>query len=185
TLKPPALAPGQVDRRLLPSRPPLRHKHILDTTPRSLEHRLRQQPLAATPQAPRPGPHLERLLRDLVQRAPCKAQLDPREREQVLVLLQKAVAGLCQHTDEVGLGERGQGGGDGNAADKFGDQAVGLEVRGLEEVEGVVFRWRGGGGRGEERKVLGEELGFWRTRLDSDGLVLGVWRGRRGVRGRG
>lgn len=39
----------------------------------------------------------------------------------MFILLEEAVAGLRQHTDEVGLRERGKGGGDGDAADELGD----------------------------------------------------------------
>lgn len=43
-------------------------------------------------------------------------------------MLEQAVPRFGQHADEVGEGEGGERGGDGDAAREFGDETVGLEV---------------------------------------------------------
>lgn len=90
--------------------------------------------------------------------------------EELLVLPDQGVARLDEDADEGFFVEGGERGGDGDAADEFGDEAVGLEVGGLEEVERVVLlEFVVGGGGGEEGEVFLEELAFLGAGADGDG----------------
>lgn len=104
-------------------------------------------------------------------------EFDAAEGEELDVLLDDGVAGFGEDADEGVLVEGGERGADGDAADEFGDEAVGLEVRWFDEVERVEFADRvvavwGGGERVEEGEVFFEEGGFWAVGFNADGVVL-------------
>lgn len=60
--------------------------------------------------------------------AGCEFELDVGGLEERRVLLDQRIPWLGEDGDELREGERVQGREDGNTAEEFGDQAVGLEV---------------------------------------------------------
>lgn len=66
----------------------------------------------------------------------CEFELDAVGVEEGRVLLDERVPGLGEDGDELGFGEGVEGCEDGDAAEEFGDEAVGLEVCWEDGVEG-------------------------------------------------
>src|SRR6266851_6431998 len=113
----------------------------LDLGPRrDLEHRVEQRLLDDRLQSARTCASKQSQLRDGIERALLKDELDVVQREEFLVLLHERVLGLGEDADDVLLVKVVQGHDDRQASDELGDEAVLEQVLRLHVLEGFGNR---------------------------------------------